>query len=461
MASIRKIEGKRGLSYKITVTQGLDCNGRQIRRYMTWKPEPGMTARQAEKAVQKAAYDFEHKLEIGYRPDNKQTFSEYAKYVFSVREMRGNKPLTMARVGLMTERINEYIGNLKLVDIRPQHLMAMYKKMLSPGGNRWGLYAAAEVDFLPVLDGTSATKFANSCGVSPTVICKLLRGQNISKASAKKIEAYTGRNDLFTYIGGDRGIAPTTLHSYHAVVYSVLQQAEREMIVPYNAAEKVQLPSNKRLKPIKAIQPDELTGIFKALEQEPTQFRTMINLLIVTGVRRGELLAIKWDKVNFEKRTITIDRSIQQLPRIGAVEGPTKTDNTRDIMIPAGTMNLLRQQRIAQLEERFKCGDLWRDTGYIFTTWDGGPVSPCEVNRLLSEFCKRHGLRHIHPHEFRHTVASILIAGGVDIVTVSKMLGHSNTTTTLETYAHEIETARAAAADCIADVIMHTKAENR
>lgn len=85
MASIRKIEGKNGVSYKITVTKGRDLNGRQVRHYLTWTPEPKMTPRQIEKAVQKAAFTFEQEIEKGFAVDNRQTFSEYARYVIHLK----------------------------------------------------------------------------------------------------------------------------------------------------------------------------------------------------------------------------------------------------------------------------------------------------------------------------------------------------------------------------------------
>lgn len=78
MANIRKVEGKNGVTYKITVFSGTDTEGKQVRHYRTWKPESGMTARQIEKAVQRAALDFERELVLGYQSDNRQTFAEYA-----------------------------------------------------------------------------------------------------------------------------------------------------------------------------------------------------------------------------------------------------------------------------------------------------------------------------------------------------------------------------------------------
>ena len=102
-------------------------------------------------------------------------------------------------------------------------------------------------------------------------------------------------------------------------------------------------------------------------------------------------------------------------------------------------------------------GDQWQDTGYVFTRKNGAARNPEDVNSILNKFCKRHGLPHIHPHTFRHTAASILLSNGVDVLTVSKMLGHADTSTTLDTYGHAIEEAKRKAAECISDTILRKK----
>lgn len=91
MATVEKHEGKNGISYRITVYAGFDSQGKRIRHRKTWKPEPGMTARQMEKAAQRAAADFEQSIERGYVADNRQTFSEYAQYVIDLKARTGAK----------------------------------------------------------------------------------------------------------------------------------------------------------------------------------------------------------------------------------------------------------------------------------------------------------------------------------------------------------------------------------
>lgn len=122
MASIKKIDGKGGVSYKITVSMGRDSRDRQIRHYRTWKPDRPMTARQMEREVQRIAYEFERDLQIGFQADNRQTFEEYAEYVIDLKERRGASPSTISIYKMFMRRLSPLIGHMKMVNIRPQHL---------------------------------------------------------------------------------------------------------------------------------------------------------------------------------------------------------------------------------------------------------------------------------------------------------------------------------------------------
>lgn len=229
------------------------------------------------------------------------------------------------------------------------------------------------------------------------------------------------------------------------------------MIIKYNPAERVTLPKHKRVRESKTLQPEQLKAVLTALEAEPLPFRALITLFISTGCRRGEALALTWDKIDFEKCEILIDRSMIYLPETGIQSGTTKTGNSRRVALPAEMVTLLRKLRAYQTEERLKLGDLWENHNLVFTRWNGAPRNPGNVNLDLDEFCKKHGLPHINPHLFRHSAASILLSNGVDVLTVAGMLGHSDVSTTLDTYAHAIDEAKRKTADCISDTILGKK----
>lgn len=146
MANIKRIDGKNGVSFQITVTQGRDINGRQVRHYKTWKPEGRMTERQMQKAVERAAADFEREIEQGYQTDNRQTFSEYARYVIGLKRTAGAKGKTLNHYEYLLSRCDQAIGHLRLCDIRPQHLNLFYQNLQEEGVRQGRNRAAAKGD---------------------------------------------------------------------------------------------------------------------------------------------------------------------------------------------------------------------------------------------------------------------------------------------------------------------------
>ena len=126
MANIEKITGKSGTTYRITVSGGFDTSGKRIRHRMKYKPESGMTARQIEKAVQRAAADFERSIEQGFSLDNRQTFADYAAYVIDLKERTGTKHRTISGYKGLLIRTNQAIGHMALQDIRAIHLNRFY-----------------------------------------------------------------------------------------------------------------------------------------------------------------------------------------------------------------------------------------------------------------------------------------------------------------------------------------------
>ena len=207
-------------------------------------------------------------------------------------------------------------------------------------------------------------------------------------------------------------------------------------------------------------QPEQIVAILDALEQEPLKWRAITHLLIVTGCRRGEIMGLKWEKVNLEDGKLRIDTALLYSQEKGLYETSTKTADIRNLTIPAETVALLRQYRAYQAETRLANGDRWQNTGYVFTRDNGLPMNPQSIGGWLNDFSKRHGLPHINPHAFRHTVASMLIANGTDVVTVSKQLGHSSVATTENFYAHIIEENLSKASECIANVMLRRDKAN-
>jgi len=168
-------------------------------------------------------------------------------------------------------------------------------------------------------------------------------------------------------------------------------------------------------------------------------------------------MGLKWSKVDWENHRVKIYNNLLYSKEYGIYEGGTQTENIRYIKLPIETIKLLRQFHAQQQKLRLLNGDRWKNLDFVFTQDDGKPMNLGNITSWLGDFSKRHGLPHINPHAFRHTVASVLIANGLDIVTVSKQLGHTKVSTTDDYYAHIIEDEKSKADECIADVILRRK----
>ena len=195
-----------------------------------------------------------------------------------------------------------------------------------------------------------------------------------------------------------------------------------------------------------------------ALESESFKWRTLIHVLLASGARKGEIGGLKWPRVDFDNSQIEISNNLLYDPNNGIYETTPKTDGSnRFVKLPAQTMALLKEWQIYCKQLRLLNGDRWQDTDFVFIQEDGRPMHPDSVSKWLVPFCEKNGIPKVTAHALRHTAASILIDSGASIVAVSKRLGHSQTSTTINTYAHQIRKADEAAADSLADVIYKPK----
>lgn len=459
MANIRKIVNKSGVSYQITVSAGR-AGEKQIRHYKTYRPTDGMTQRQIEKEINKTAVEFENSIKEGYALDNRQAFSQYADYVIDLKERAGEKHRTVVRYRDLMKRINAAIGHIKLEKLRPQHLNAFYENLAEPGIREGTEKAIARVDLKALLEEKSTTRqaIATAAKVAPMTVTVAAQGKKIALASADAIAKAFGykTTDLFKIEKDTRPLSSKTIIEYHRLISTVLAQAEKEMIVPYNAASKATPPKLEKHE-AEWFQVEEIERIRDCLENEPLKWKTATHLLLITGCRRGEIMGLKWDKIDWKNNQIKVDKALLYSSDCGIYEDSTKTSTTRFIKLPDETMQLLREYRKWYNEQRINNADRWVKTNYLFVQEDGKPMNPDSLTDWLNKFSKKYDLPNVHPHKFRHTMASILYFNGVDSITISKRLGHAKVSTTTDIYSHIMKQADEAASDCIADVVLKPK----
>ena len=191
-----------------------------------------------------------------------------------------------------------------------------------------------------------------------------------------------------------------------------------------------------------------------ALMSAPLKWRTMLFLLLFSGMRRGEACGLVWEDIDFENRLVHITKANQYLSGKGIFETETKTPSSvRVIKLPSEMMAMLKEHKEWQSEERTKMGDRWEYSGKVFTQENGRPIHPDSVTAWTQEFRESNDLPYFTPKALRHTSATLLIMSGIPVRAVAGRLGHANPSTTNTFYSHAIQTADALASDILGDIV--------
>ena len=447
---------RRGKSYSIRVSCGYDMTGRQIIKSMTWKPQPDMTDSQAEKEVQRQAVLFEEKCRTGQVLQGNVRFADFAEIWLRDYAAKQVRPTTFDRYKSMLPRINAAIGHIRLDRLQPHHLMQFYAN-LEEAGIREDSKQCFKGDLKEMLRVRSITKtaFAEQAGVSLAVLASITQGKNVSAESARRVSGALGEpvSALFEPVGNDKGLSAKTILHHHRLISVILQTAVEWQVLFSNPCDRVKPPRVEH-KEARYLDEEQAARLMEALESADIQNRTMIKLLLYTGMRRGELCGLTWEDIDFEKSVIHIRRSSLYLADKGIFEDETKNATSRrSIKVPADAMQALRAFRAWQRRQALQLGDQWQASGRVFTAWNGAPIHPDTVTGWFARFIKENDLPDISLHSLRHTNATLLIAAGTNLQTVAARLGHASVTTTSKIYAHAIQSADAAAADTLQDLL--------
>ena len=244
-------------------------------------------------------------------------------------------------------------------------------------------------------------------------------------------------------------LSANTIRKHHTLIHNIMKHAFKEMLVPLNVAERATPPKAEK-KEAKFLEKEDLLRIREWVATEPIKWKVATYLLMSTGCRRGELMGLKWSKIDFNNNQIIIDNNLLYSSSIGIYENTPKTENSKRIVkIPVEVILLLKEYKEFLREQRGVYGSKWQDNDYVFVGEDGRIMHPDSITRWLSKFAKKHNLPPISPHTFRHSLASFLIFEGVDTVTVSNSLGHARTSTTTDIYAHVTKQANEKVLECV------------
>jgi len=235
-----------------------------------------------------------------------------------------------------------------------------------------------------------------------------------------------------------KGLSAKTVRNINQVISSAMDLAVAQKIILENPTNACSLPRVEH-KEMQTISAEQLQSFLE--EAKRSGVYEMYYIELSTGLRRGELLGLKWEDVDMKQGIIRVRRQVSRIDG-KIVEAPLKTKNSyRAVTISPQAIEVLKAQKEKTNDE------------YVFPSPNGGPISPDSVNNMLHRVLDRAGIPRVRFHDMRHTFATLALQNGVDIKTVSGMLGHFSAGFTLDTYAHVTTAAQKEAAQTMGNVL--------
>lgn len=390
---------KRGKnSYRLTVSEGFDLNGKP----MIHRKTVHGTKKDAEVELAKFVTEVQNGLVIDGKSLKFSEFTEIWKRDYGSKELA---PSTYKRYCRMLEtRLLPYFGHFYINKIKPTDIMKFYDLL--------------EKD------------------------TQLVRKKDNNGSKTKK------------------PLSGKTILEHHRLLRAMLHKAVYWQLIVANPAERVQPP--KARKPKRRSYDDEQTKILlenlELLSSEDTKYKVAIILTVFTGVRLGELMGLEWQDVDFKNGIISINRSSQYLSDMGVFTKVPKTESSiREIAIPEFIISLLEEYKLWYEEQKSFYSELWTDSDRLFVQADGKPMHPSTISKWFVKYVGQIGLPVINFHGLRHTNASLLVAQNVDIAVISARLGHAQISTTVDFYVHPLLSHNRKAGYALENLLLPTR----
>ena len=390
---------KRGKnSYRLTVSEGFDLNGKPMIHRKTIHG----TKKEAEVELAKFVTEVQNGLVIDGKSLKFSEFVDVWKRDYGSKELA---PTTYKRYCRMLEtRILPYFGHFYINKIKPTDIMKFYDLL--------------EKD------------------------TQLIRKKGNNGSKTKK------------------PLSGKTILEHHRLLRAMLHKAVYWQLIVANPAERVQPP--KARKPKRRSYDDEQTKILlenlELLPNEDTKYKVAIILTVFTGVRLGELMGLEWQDVDFKNGIISINRSSQYLADMGVFTKVPKTESSiREIAIPEFIVSLLEEYKLWYEEQKSIYSELWTNSDRLFVQADGKPMHPSTISKWFVKYVGQIGLPVINFHGLRHTNASLLVAQNIDIAVISARLGHAQISTTLDFYVHPLLSHNRKAGYALENLLLPTR----
>lgn len=250
------------------------------------------------------------------------------------------------------------------------------------------------------------------------------------------------------------GKSSATVAGARRILFGLFKHAYRQEIINRNPVEQTDAPKRQSAEATQVREPWTAQEVIKAFQSASLENKSankdislLLTLGIFLGLRRGEMLGLKWSDIDFEANTITIRRTLKELKKMTktgklvvelSTDDPKTKSSARKLPITPNVRQALMEQQLTQGILRHNAGANWKEEGWVFTTQTGSAVYPSNLAHRYRTFLKRNNLRHIRIHDLRHTTAVLALTSGIPLETVSQGLGHSRLDITKDVYAKHV-----------------------
>jgi integrase len=247
------------------------------------------------------------------------------------------------------------------------------------------------------------------------------------------------------------GVGVRTIRINHSVLHRALNQAIKRGLIGRNPADGVTVPRQVQAE-MKIWEEGEITRFLIAIKGNRNE--ALFHLALKTGMRQGELLGLKWSDLDWTKGILRVQRQVQRINNKGFLFSEPKTRaGRRSIQLGEFTLQVLREHYKRQGLEKVLAGDRWVENDLVFPSSVGTPIDQRNLQRTYASLVKKAGVQKIRFHDLRHTAASVMLNHGIPVIVVSRILGHSRPSITLDIYGHLIHDMQVEAARIMDDAI--------
>lgn len=290
-----------------------------------------------------------------------------------------------------------------------------------------------------------------------TQVVPALGAFELTKLRPTHIQSWYSRLLASGRLDGKGGLSARTVQRYHQMLHAALRQAVRWQLLIRNPADAVEVPRASR-RELRAVTPAQARSVMEAADATP--YGALVRTALLTGMRRGELLGLRWQDVDLERAELHVQQTAQRISGQGIVYRQPKTRlSRRSIALSVEAVAVLRRHRRRQAEARLLAGPAYHDNDLVFATGIGTPHEPGNLLRSWARIVAAAKMPGLRIHDLRHAHATLMLGAGVHPKVVSERLGHASVNITLDTYSHVLPGLQEAAAAALDTLLEEPSAE--